>query len=228
MNTAMAYLTRPLLMSESERTVRQNATIGDVVSKRICSQILDDESHYALWHSRHEGHMRTVAAAKQRERQIRSLRMVAIEQVHRTALVRYLRDNRITGHARDETLREFYGVADPRCSALLEHRSFLVAASTQLCTDEILTLAEDIDGVEMLRRYELAFGQYFSMFCEQARMRRNGTPFLLASLLPEVRRVAERWRLQILRADVVAASRTRIAMQLSAAPYGDRVARSRR
>jgi hypothetical protein len=211
MNTAMAYLTRPLLMSESERTVRQNAAAGDLISKRICSQILHDGSHYALWHARHEGHMRAVAAAKLRERQIRSLRTVAIEQVHRTALVRYLRDNRITGHARDETLHEFYGVSDPRQSALLEHRSFLVAASTQLCTDEILTLVEDIDGVELLRRYELAFGQYFSMFCDQARTRRTGAPFLLASLLPEVRRVAERWRLQILKADIVPASRARLA-----------------
>jgi hypothetical protein len=212
----MAYLTRQLLMRESERTVRQNAALGDVVPKRICNQILHDEAHYALWHARHEGHMRAVAAAQQRARQIRSLRIVAVEQVHRTALVRYLRDNRITGAARDDTLREFYGVTDARESALLEHRSFLIAASTQLCTDEILTLVDDVDGLELLRRYELAFGQYFNLFCECSRARRNGKLFLLSSLMPEVRRVAETWRLQILHADVITVARTGRAAQRNA------------
>jgi hypothetical protein len=205
----MAYLTRPLLMRESERTVRHFAASGDEVLKRICGQLLGDDGRYALWHARHEGYMGTVEAAKQRERQIRSLRNIAVEQVHRTALVRYLRDNRVTGAARDDTLREFYGVMDARESALLEHRSYLVAASTQLCADEILTLVNDDAGVDLLRRYELAFGQYFTMFCDQARARRNRSTYLLSSLLPEVRSVAERWRLQLLRGDLVRVRRIR-------------------
>jgi hypothetical protein len=222
--TAVAYLTRPLLMKESEQTVRHCAAAGDAAARRVCTQLLDDGGRYALWHARHEGYMGAVEAAKHRERQIRSLRHIAVEQVHGTALVRYLRDNRVTGAARDDTLREFYGVMDPRESAVLEHRSFLVAASTQLCADEILTHVDDGVGVEMLRRYELAFSQYFGMFCDGARARRNGEPYLLASLMPEVRRVADRWRLQLLRADVVRVAR----VSVRARPDDGRSAHNRR
>jgi hypothetical protein len=194
----VVYLTQTRLMIESVRTLDESARNGDGNARRVCVQLLADLSRYSLWHARHERLMSTVADEQRRERQVLSLRSLSLEQVHRTALVRYLRDNRITGAARDQTLREFHRVMDARDSALVEHRGYLLAASTQLCTHELLELIGDVRGNDLLRRYELAYGQYFSMFCDRARSRQNGTLYLLTALLPEVRDAARRLRGRIL------------------------------
>jgi len=190
----MIYLTRARLMLESEQAVVGRASSDEEVPRRVCSQLLADGSRYLLWHVRHEAHMGAVAGARKRERQIMSLRSLSIEQVHRTALVRYLRDQRITGAARDQTLRDFHGITDTRESTIVEHRNYLLAASTQFCAADILEMIGDRQGIELLRRYELAYTQYFGMFCERARARQMGTPYLLAALMPEVRGAADRMR----------------------------------
>jgi len=192
------YLTQARLMLESERTVEDCARSGEEIQQRVCSQLLADAPRYGLWHARQETHMNHVASARQRERQVLTLRSLAIEQIHRTALVRYLRDHRVTGAARDQTLHEFYGVVDPREAAIMEHRNYLLAASTQFCMAEILELVGDKHGVDLMRRYEAAYTQYFGMFCEQARARQNAKPYLLSMLLPEVRDTAERLRARII------------------------------
>lgn len=185
-------------MRESEHTVLERAKCGDEIPQRICTQLLDDTARYTLWHAQHEMHMNGVANARRRERQVLKLRGLAIEQIHRTSLVRYLRDYRITGNARDRTLRAFYGINDTRDSALAEHRTYLLAASTQLCTSDILELVGDQQGDALVRSYELAYGQYFAMFCDRARALQTDKPYLLTALMPEVRDVAERLRLRIL------------------------------
>jgi hypothetical protein len=185
-------------MLESEQIVLERAISGEEIPRRVCSQLLADTPRYSQWHVHHENHMSRVASAKRREQQILKLRAVAVAQIHRAALVRYLRDHRITGAARNQTLHEFYGITDSRDSALAEHRQYLLAASTQLCASDILELVNDQPGLDLLRGYELAYGQYFSMFCDQARAVRDGHPYLLAALVPEVRNSAERWRLDIL------------------------------
>jgi hypothetical protein len=192
------YLTHQRLMLESERTVEERARSDEEIPKRVCSQLLADAPRYSLWHVRHEGHMNAVASARRRERQVMSLRALSIEQIHRTALVRYLRDHGVKGTARDQTLREFYGVVDPRESAILEHRNYLLAASTQFCTGDLLELIGDTHGVDLVRRYEFAYLQYFGMFCEQARARQNRKTYMLEALLPEARGAAERLRARIL------------------------------
>jgi hypothetical protein len=194
----MIYLTQARLMLESERTVEAYAKSDEEIPHRVCSQLLADAPRYTLWHVRHETTMSHVAQARQRERQILTLRAVAVEQVHRTALVRHLRENRIVGVARDQTLREFYGVVDPRESAIMEHRNYLLAASTQFCAADLLELIGDKHGLDLVRRYELAYSQYFGMFCEQARARQNSKAYFLGALMPEVRDAAERLRLRIM------------------------------
>jgi hypothetical protein len=194
----MIYLTHSRLMLESEQAVLGRSLADDDVPRRICRQLLADVSRYSLWHVRHEGHMGVVANARQRARQVLSLRAVSVEQIHRAALVCYLRDRQVGGSARDQTLREFYGVTDPREAAIIEHRNYLLAASTQFCAADILTMIDDRHGLELLRRYELAYGQYFAMFCERARARQAGASYLLASLLPEVSDVAKRIRARLM------------------------------
>jgi hypothetical protein len=145
--------------------------------------------------------MGAIAHAQLRPRQILGLRAFALEQVHGTALVRYLRDYGVVGDVRDRTLREFFGVADSRDAALAAHRDYLLAASSQVCAVELLGLANDAKGVELLGDYELAYSQFFSMYCEWSRARRIGEPYMLASLLPDVRKVATTLRRRILEGD---------------------------
>lgn len=139
-----------------------------------------------------------MAGERRRDRQILSLRAAALEQVHCTALVRYLREHNVTGIARDRTLAEFYGIIDPREAAIAAHRSYLIAASSEVCAYELLDLAGDTRGLALVQTYATSHAQFFSLFCDWARARREGTPYLLSSLIPEARAHAEGLRQRIL------------------------------
>jgi hypothetical protein len=162
---------------------------------------LSQPTRYVRWHVRHEQRMGAVAEARLRQRQILALRAFALEQIHGSALVRYLRDSHIVGAERDRTLHHFFGVADARDAALMAHRDYILAASSQVCATDLLELANDDYGVELLAYYEQAYGQFFGMFCESERRKLEGTPYLLASLLPEVRTTASSLRRRILEGD---------------------------
>jgi hypothetical protein len=197
------YITHTRLMSESERTVHYYADFGELQDQRVCRQLLGNKPRYNLWISRHDRKMDTVAKVKARERQLLRLRGVALEQIHRAALVRYLRDYRVTGGNRDLTLREFYGTLDSQRSAVAEHKHYLLSASSQLCATDLLELAGDLRGIDMIRYYETAYGQYFSMFCDRARARQRQEPYLLGTLLPDIKATSDRLRLRILRGDLM-------------------------
>jgi hypothetical protein len=191
------YITSSRLMRESEDAVREHASSRDEVPRRVCSQLLASEPRYGEWHARHEVKMQAVARPRRRDPQIQALRGVAVEQVHRTALVSFLRQNRVTGKLRDRTLGLFHGISDVRDATLAEHRVYLIAASTQICAYDLLDLVGDTEGLDLIRRYELAYAQYFAMFCERAIALQTGNSYLLESLLPEVTSVADRLRLRI-------------------------------
>ena len=185
-------------MLESERAIDECARQGEPVPRRVCTQLLAEPVRYTFWHGRHELRMGAVAVAQLRERQILSLRAFTLEQIHRAALVRYLREYRVTGAARDQTLREFHRLEDTRDAALVEHREYLLAASSQISATELLELVGDRRGLELTRDYERAYSQFFSMFCEYSRAKQSREPYLLSSLVPEVRAVATRLRRRIL------------------------------
>lgn len=197
----MIYISRTRLMVESEQAISEHASCGPLVTARACKQVLNEPMRYLLWHVRHEQRMGTVADARLRERQILALRAFALEQIHAGALVRYLRDYRVVGAARDQTLREFFGVVDPHDAALMAHRDYLLASSSQVAAAELLELVNDKGAAQLLFDYEQAYGQFFSMFCEASRAKQEGEPYLLASLMPEVRVVAANLRRRILAGD---------------------------
>lgn len=185
-------------MRESERTIRERACGPEESVAAICRRVLTDRARYAIWHARHEKHMQTVARQQRRDDQILALRAVSLQQIHRTALVRVVRERGITGAARDTLLREFYGVLDPREAAITEHRNYLDAASTAICVAELLSLADDDDGVLLLKRYETAYHEYFGMFCDRSRVSRGNQRGLVDALLPEMRMEAEGLRRRVL------------------------------
>jgi hypothetical protein len=195
------FFSQSRLMLESEQAITEHAHAGPLATQRVCTQLLGDPPRYVRWHVHHEQRMGTVADARLRQRQILALRAFALEQIHGSALVRYLRDYQVVGAQRDRTLRHFFGVADSRDATIRAHRDYILAASSQVCATELLGLANDDYGVELLNRYELAYGQFFSMFCESERSKQAGEQYLLGSLLPEVRMTASNLRRRLLEGD---------------------------
>jgi hypothetical protein len=195
------YFSQTRLMRESEQAINKHAHAGPVVIQRVCTQLLNEPTRYVRWHVRHEVRMSAVAEARLRQRQILALRAFALEQIHGSALVRYLRDYHVVGARRDSTLHHFFGVADSRDAALRAHRDYILAASSQVCAADLLDLANDNYGVQLLADYEQAYGQFFSMFCESERSKQDGEPYALGTLLPEVRTVASNLRRRILEGD---------------------------
>ena len=208
----MIYLTHTRLMRESERTVHETASNARARDQRVCDQLLSNEARYSLWHMRHDTRMTPVAKLNRREQQLLALRRTSVEQIHGAALVRYLRDFGVTGADRDNTLRLFHGVVDVRDAAIAEHRNYLLSASSQLCATEVLTLAGDAKGVELVSHYERAYEQFFSLFCQRARARSAIERSLYDDLLPDVKGVATRLRERIVAGHLLP-TRTTVAMR---------------
>jgi hypothetical protein len=145
--------------------------------------------------------MMAIAGAKRRERQITQLRALAVQQIHRAALVRHLRANHITGKERNRVLEEFFGPRDPDCAVLTEHRNYILAASSQVCASDLLELTGDRYGIKLVSRYQSDYGLYFAMYCDRARARQDGRLYLLEALMPEVRDEATRVRETLLGGD---------------------------
>ena len=194
----MVYFTHTRLMVESESSIQNHAAIGPDPTRRICSQLRSNEPRYATWLSRHDRRMWHVARGRQRPLQVVELRLVATEQIHRAALVRHLRDDKIAGQARNLLLKEFYGTLDSGCAILAEHRAFTQAVSSQLCAVDLLDMSADRFGVSLLGEYERDYGTFFAMHCDRARAISDGRQYLLASLMPEVRGRASGLRKRLL------------------------------
>ena len=188
-------------MCESEMTIQQGATRDGTLAGRVCRQVVDDPIRYAVWHGWHDPRMSAVASRNQRERQILALRAVHLEQVHRSALVRYLRKNQIVDDARDATLRAFYGLADPMRAAVSEHRAYVTSVSSQLCAHRLLKLVGDLNGLALIKEYQGTYMQYFEMFCDDARATQANVVFLLRSLIPEAKAEADALRARVLRGE---------------------------
>ena len=194
----MLYITHTRLMSESESSVHEHANSGAGHSQGVCQQLVSKQPRYALWLSHHDRAMLAIASAKRRERQLTSLRALAIEQIHRAALVRHLRANQITRIERNLLLQELLGPRDPDCSVLTEHRNYILAASSQLCASDLLELTGDRHGIHLVNRYQSDYGLYFAMYCDRARAQQDGRPYLLNALIPETRAEAAMTRAKLL------------------------------
>ena len=181
----MAYLDKSRLMDESERIVHERAVNGDMIVRRACAQLVSDRPRYRQWRAEHEVEMTDVAELRRRRKQILRLRAVAVEQVHRTALVRYFHDYAVAGEDREEILKEHCGYKNLRRAVIIEHHNYLLGTSTQVSARHVLRLAGDARGVVLIKRYETSYGQYFSLFCDQARAQRRDVPYLLGALIPE-------------------------------------------
>ncbi len=190
-------------MDESEKTVHAGAARGQGVVHSVCRQLVSDEARYRFWLVDHGRRMDQVAQSKYYRDQLIDLREAAIAQVHKTALVRYMRDNEIKGRDRELTLAEFYGVTDSLQAAVAAHHTYLLSASTGFCAEGLLRLVEDAHGLEMIRNYREAYGQYFGLHCARARAHREGKRYLLSGFLPEYKTKATQIRKQLMAGELL-------------------------
>ena len=183
----MAYFTHAYLMRESETSVHVCAETGVDPAKRVCEQLCTNPRRYAAWVSLHDTAMRAVALERQRETQIMRLRKIATLQIHRAALVRHLRSNEIGRETRERLLREYYGVLDPICAMLSEHRAYSRAVLSQICVGDLLEQGDDSEGLDLLETYQREYAVYFAIHSERRLAVAARHPSLLASLLPELK-----------------------------------------
>jgi hypothetical protein len=188
-------------MLESEQAISEYAANGSPTVRRVCTQLLGEPTRYVHWHASYEHRMETVAAMRRRHRQILALRALLLRQIHGSALVRHLREHHVIGPARVRTLRLFFGIADACNATLMAHRDYLLSATSQVCMTELLALANDVRGVQLLYDYESVYGQFFGVFCATTCARQGDAPYLLAGLLPELRLAAANLRRKILEGD---------------------------
>jgi len=120
-------------MNESETSVHEHAEHGEDAARRICTTLVQSKPKYQTWVASHDQPMWRVARARTRDAQLVQLRLVAIHQIHRAALVRHLRDQNVGPDIRRRLFTEFHGVLDSDCAVLAEHRSYMQAVSSQLC-----------------------------------------------------------------------------------------------
>jgi len=92
---------------------------------------------------------------------------------------------------------------DPVRATLAEHRTYLMSASSQLCAYDLLKMVEDKRGLALLQDYQGTYGQFFGMFCDQARAARQGARYVLSGLIPEAKQEAEALRRRILAGDLL-------------------------
>ena len=186
-----------LLMEESEHRIELACKSGSEAERTLARRILDSEKQHRSWEASHFRLMKSVAAIRSTEGQLRKLRELASSLTHAQALFRYLKDNEVTGTRRRALFSVFYGPADYVNAVITEHGRFLKAASSGLCTSYIgLKIWRDPVFDDPLTRYEDAYFSYFSVYCDcaiaEAEHRDSSTRSLLLLLKKEaMRRRAE-------------------------------------
>lgn len=187
-------------MTASERALWHTDAHSDYYRIPV-SRLLDDGQQYQRWEASHARQMREVAHCDGTVRQAMELRRLALSLIHRRGLVDYLRSWKVTGERRAVLMRMFYGCIDHREAVISEHRQFIMAASSGLCTEVLVDAVNDANGFKLLARYQQLYAQYFQMFCQYSLAEFTGEAELAAALKPgmlEQRSYANLVRRQVL------------------------------
>ena len=153
------------LMDESEQAlaaVAENVTLRE---SRIAKQVLTDPKIHRLWESRHAEIVRPVAEHNNRMPQILALRSIEASLLHRRALIDCIRKCQIVGAARDRLFRLFYGPKDAVDTILTEHRQYMLAVSSRISADHLISVMCDPDSTSLLELYETIYSKYFALYC---------------------------------------------------------------
>jgi hypothetical protein len=171
------------LMSESEKALWQTEAQPEYYRVPV-SRLLDNQGQYRMWEASHARHMRNVADYRRQSQQAMALRKIAMQFIHRRGLFDYLRTFRVRGAQRQQLFRVFYGLTDFHDAALLEHRQYVLAASSGYCIEVLVDRINDSNGFKLLERYQWLYSQYFEIFSQYVRADFNADTTLADALRP--------------------------------------------
>ena len=195
-----APITFVQLMTTSERALWSTDAQSDYYRVPV-ARLLDDGRQYQIWEASHARQMRGIAHCNAPVAQAMELRKLALRLIHRRGLVDYLRAWKVVGERRAQLFTMFYGFIDYREAVITEHRQYIMAASSGLCTEVLVDAVNDSNGFKLLARYQRLYAQYFQTFSEYGRAEYAGEQELAAALKPamlEQRSYANLVRRQIL------------------------------
>ncbi len=153
------------LMTESEQALCDVAESRDNHESRIAKQILDDQTIYGLWESRHAELVRPVAEHRKPVSQVFALRDIEVGLVHRQALIDHIRHNKLVGAKCDRLFATFYGPRATANAVLTEHRQYMLAVSSWISSQHLLDVMGDPKSMGLLRMYRSLYARYFAMYC---------------------------------------------------------------
>lgn len=163
-------LTHPQLMRESERRIESAVDSTDPGESTVARRLLADGAVLRLWSVEHARYMRVVARERRRHAQLSALRAVSFGLIHRKAVFEHLRTERPSGEERRRIVALFHRSLCHTAALVAEHREFVRASCSILCTSHIATsVLEERTFDEAFRDYERMFTEYFRLFCSASR-----------------------------------------------------------
>jgi hypothetical protein len=187
------------LMRESERRVEEAAYSRDVDQQQLAQRVLSNPDLQRLWESEHSGYMHRVADHRRHRPQLAALRRVAFTLIHRKALFEYLRDAGVRGEERRRVVALFHGSRVYTEAVIAEHQLYVRSSLSHLCAAHIGATLEDGPAFEEpMQRYQQAYLEYLSLYCQAHAAQRGRADTPEFSLLPYLKREVDTQRAAIL------------------------------
>jgi hypothetical protein len=154
------------LMRESTDRVEIALHGDEPYEQRVASRILDDVGSWQRWEGEHSGLMRRVADSGRLRDQLAALKQTAFQLIHRKALFEYLRDKAVRGTTRMRVLTHFHPARGYSHAVVAEHGVYLRSCCSHFCASYIGgDVAQDLEFLEPMRRYEELYAEYFAAYC---------------------------------------------------------------
>jgi hypothetical protein len=154
------------LMRESTDRVEIALHGHEPHEQTVAGRILDDVGAWQRWESEHSGLMRRVADSGRLRDQLAALKQTAFQLIHRKALFEYLRDKAVRGTARMRIITHFHPARGYSQAVVAEHGIYLRSSCSHFCASYIGgDVAQDLEFLEPMRRYEELYAEYFAAYC---------------------------------------------------------------
>jgi hypothetical protein len=187
-------------MTQSERALWRTDSQPEYYRSPV-GQLLDDGEQYRVWENKHSLLMRHVADCVRTTQQTLALRKVAVKMIHRRGLIDYIKLFSVRGRTRENLFQAFYGPMDFREAVILEHRQYILAASSGYCVEVLVDAVKDPNGFQMLERYQQLYRDYYGIYAQFLRAEQDDDRELMAAMRPtmlEYRAYLDRLRATIL------------------------------
>jgi hypothetical protein len=171
------------LMMQSERALWRTDSQPEYYRSPV-GQLLDDGAQYRVWEIKHSLLMRNVADCGRTTQQTLALRKVAVKMIHRRGLIDYIKLFSVRGETRKNLFQAFYGPMDFREAVILEHRQYILAASSGYCVEVLVDAVQDPNGFQMLERYQELYRDYYGLYAQFLRAEQDHDRELMAAMRP--------------------------------------------